>query len=352
MRLFRRFIHKPGLPPGTLVAPEEKVARKPEISIFHYQESNYTEKIIDINDITESKSTPAVSWINVNGLGDIEILKRLGERFDIHELTLEDVLNLDQRPKFEEHDAYNFLVLKMLYFNKAKTDIESEQVSMVLTGNAALSFQERPGDVFDIIRERIRKGKGRVRKFGPDYLVYALMDAIVDNYFVVLETLGNSIENIETEVVENPTTQTSATIHSLRRKILLLRRSIWPLREVINGFMRSESAFINKESQLFLRDLYDHTIQVIETLETFREMLTGMLDVYLSASGNRMNEIMKVLTIISTLFIPLGFMAGLYGMNFKYMPELEWKWGYPVLLGVMAASVGAFLLYFRKRKWI
>jgi len=352
MNLFKNIFYKPGLPPGTLLKPRDKTVIPVTISRTSYDHQWLEEKEIDPREeITLSPDIP-VHWLNCNGVGSPEILKLIGKKFNIHELTLEDIQNVHQRPKFEDHEHFLFLVIKMISYDSQSNDLDSEQVSLLLTGNTAITFQEKPGDVFDLIRERLRKARGKIRTQGADYLVYALLDAIVDNYFVVLEKMGDQMESLENEVIENPSNETMAKIHSLRRKIIFLRRSIWPLREVLNGLLRTESPHIEKNTALYIRDLYDHTIQVIETLETFRDMLSGMLDVYLSATGNRMNEIMKVLTIISTLFIPLGFLAGLYGMNFTHMPELQWCWSYPVLLLIMVSSVIGFLLWFRKNKWI
>jgi len=352
MDLFRKRSRKRGLPPGTLTAPDDSTTAIPTITLFQYNEEAVEEKQIDAVQLRDFAHIDPICWINVNGLGDVDIFRSMGTIFSIHDLLLEDILNTDQRPKFEERDSSLFLVMKMISLNKETRDIDVEQVSFVLTPNAALTFQERPGDVFDLIRTRIRNARGRIRKMGSDYLIYSLMDAIVDTYFSVLEQLGEEIEEVEEEVISNPTTATSVRIHHLRRKIIILRRSIWPLREVAGGLLRSESPLIGKETRLYLKDLYDHTIQVIETLETFRDMTSGMLDIYLSSTGNRMNEIMKVLTIISTVFIPLGFLAGLYGMNFRHMPELDWRWSYPLLLILMATVAGGLLVYFRKKRWL
>ena len=268
----------------------------------------------------------------------------------MHPLIQEDIVNTGQRPRAEDFEAYVFVVLKMMY-NGGKIGIVSEQVSLVLGPNFVISFQEQEGDVFDAIRERIRKEKGRIRKEGSDYLAYALLDAIVDNYFLVLEELGEEIERIEEKLVKDPTPRTLQTIHDLKRDSLFLRKSIWPLREVINGLVKSESLLIKPTTEIYLRDVYEHTIQVIDTVETFRDMISGMLDIYLSSISNRMNEVMKVLTIFAAIFIPLTFVAGIYGMNFKYMPELEWRWGYFMVLGLMAIIGGTLVAYFKNKKW-
>ena len=238
----------------------------------------------------------------------------------------------------------------MLY--QPKDEILAEQVSIILGKNYVISFQETSGDVFQTIRDRIRHGKGRIRKMGADYLAYALIDSIVDNYYIVLEKLGDKLEEIEDNVVNNPTPDTLKIIHGMKRELIFLKKQIWPLREVINNLYRAETTLIKKSTNIFVRDLYDHTIQVIDTIETFREMNTGMLDIYLSSISNKMNEVMKVLTIFAAIFIPLTFIAGVYGMNFQYMPELGWQWGYFTVIGFIVIVGIILLFYFKNKKWI
>jgi magnesium transporter len=252
----------------------------------------------------------------------------------------------------EDFGDYIFAVLKMLQYNEEDKETQVEQISLILGSSWVISFQENAGDLFDPIRERLRTDKGRIRKMGADYLVYALIDAVVDNYFVVLERIGERIEEIEEEIVANPSPETLQAIHNLKRQVILLRKSVWPLREAISRLERWESKLIKRSTDIFLRDVYDHTIQVIDAVETYRDMLSGMLDIYMSSVSNRMNEVMKVLTIIATIFIPLTLVAGIYGMNFRYMPELEWVWGYPFVLLIMLAVGIVMLLYFRRRKWL
>jgi len=252
----------------------------------------------------------------------------------------------------EDFNDYLFIVLKMLSYDEEENETKTEQVSLILSSKFVLSFQESEGDVFDPVRERIRSDRGRIRKMGVDYLAYSLIDAIVDNYFMVLEKIGERIENIEDEMVKNPTPEVLQTIHRLKRELIFLRKSVWPLREVISRLERWESPLIDKSIDIYLRDVYDHTIQVIDALETFRDMLSGMLDIYLSSVSNRMNEVMKVLTIIATIFIPLTLVAGIYGMNFKYMPELESPWGYPMVYTIMLTVSAVMLIYFRRKKWL
>jgi len=293
-----------------------------------------------------------MTWVTVTGLHDIDLIKSLGQHFGIHPLILEDIVNTGQRPKAEDYDDYIFVVLKMLFYDAAANHITAEQVSFILGARYLISFQEVEGDVFNFVRERIRKGKGRIRKSGPDYLAYALMDAVVDHYFTILERLGEQIEQLEEELLKNHSPHTMQRIHSLKREMIFLRKQVWPLRDLLNFLMREESALVQESTDLFLRDVYDHTIQVIDTIDSFRDVLTGMLDLYLSTLSNKMNEVMKVLTIIATIFIPLTFIAGIYGMNFKFMPELEWKWSYPILWMLLLAIFVIMLFWFKRQKWL
>ena len=298
------------------------------------------------------KEKPTVTWINVDGLHEVDIIEKTGAYFGIHPLVLEDILHTGQRPKTEDFGDYIFTVVKMLFYDVQKEEIVAEQMSMILGPRYVISFQETQGDVFDPNRERIRNGKGRIRKAGADYLAYVLIDAIVDQYFVILENLEERIESLEEELITNPIPETLQMIHKLKGLMIFLRKSVWPLRELVNSLERGESSLIAESTGIYLRDVYDHTIEVIETIETFRDMVSGMLDIYLSSVSNRMNEVMKVLTIIATIFIPLTFIVGIYGMNFKYMPELEWHIGYPVALAVMLLIEAFLLLYFRRKKWL
>jgi magnesium transporter len=344
---------KVGLPPGTLVHVGERKAEKTRITRIDFDEKSIEEKEIDrIEACFPFKDKPMVTWMNIDGLHEVEIIKKIGARFDIHPLVLEDIAHTGQRAKTEDFDSYLFIVLRMLYYGGKGDEIVGEQVSLILGPNYVISFQEREGDLFNPIRERLRNGKGRIRKAGSDYLAYTLFDAIVDHYFVILERIGEEIESIEEELVTNPIPETLQMIHRMKGHLIFLRKSVWPLRELINVLERRESPLITKPTRIYLRDVYDHTIQVIDTIETFRDMVSGMLDIYLSSVSNRMNEVMKVLTIIATVFIPLTFIAGIYGMNFKYMPELEWHIGYPLALAVMLAIVVLLMIFFRRKKWL
>jgi len=350
---FKKRSEKSGLPPGTLVYVGEKKVEKGIITIFNYDSERYEEKELkSIEECFPYKDRPNVTWINIDGIHQVGIMEKIANHFGIHSLVMEDILNTGQRPKMDDLEDYVYVVLKMLNYNEEDDEIDAEQISIILGQNLVISFQEKERDVFEPIRERIRKNKGRIRKKGADYLAYALLDSVVDNYFTILEKIGERIEFLEEELVENPSTKTLQEIHRLKREMIFLRKSIWPLREVISGLERGESSLIKETTVIYLRDVYDHTIQVIDTVETFKDMLSGILDVYLSSISNKMNEVMKVLTIIATIFIPLTFLAGVYGMNFRYMPELEWRWGYFAVLFLMAVVGIGMVIYVRKKKWL
>lgn len=352
-RLIKQRAGKLGLPPGTLVHIGEKSGKDVSLTVIDYDESNLQEaEIKTIDQCIRFKDKPTVTWINVEGLHQSEIIESLGACYGLHPLVMEDILNTDQRPKVEDYKDYLYIVLKMLH-NINGTEFVSEQISLILHPNFVISFQEGiEGDVFGLVRERLRGGKGRIRGMGTDYLAYTLIDAIVDNYFSIMEEIGERIERIEEELVTNPKKETLHRIHELKRELIYLRKAVWPLREVISTLERGESPIIKNTTSVYLRDVYDHTIQVIDTIETSRDMLSGMLDIYLSSISNRMNEIMKFLTIIGTIFIPLTFIVGIYGMNFEFMPEIRWRYGYFAVMAFMFA-IGVFMLfYFKKKKWL
>ncbi|MBN2316058.1 MAG: magnesium/cobalt transporter CorA [Sedimentisphaerales bacterium] len=349
---------KAGLPPGTLVYVGERKLETVRITILDYDENTVQERQVDcVEDCFQFKTTPTSTWINIDGLHEVKFIEEIGKHYDLHPLTLEDILHTGQRPKFENLESYLFVVLMMLRYDDESQTVLFEQVSLILGSHYVISFQENVGDVFDQVRERIRNGKGKIRKMGPDYLMYSLLDAVVDNYFGILEKLGEKIEILEEELVDDPTERTLHHIYNLKREMVFLRKSVWPLRELISGLERSESALIEETTDVYLRDVYDHTIQVIETVESFRDMISGMLDIYLSSISNRMNAVMKVLTIIATIFIPLTFIAGIYGMNFNpevspwSMPELNWRYGYAAVWLVMLVVAGLMVLYFKRKKW-
>lgn len=344
---------KSGLAPGTLVHIGAQIGRGVRISVIDYTADKYEQT--ELTDITEGfcrADDGVVRWIDIEGLHEIDVIQQIGECQGLHALVLEDILNTYQRPKVEDYGDYLYLVLKMLRCSTADKMV-TEQVSLVLGSNFVISFQEGvEGDVFGPVRERLKTGKGRMREMGSDYLAYALMDVIVDNYFVVLESVGERIEELEDKVLADPSPEMVRVIHQLKREVIHLRRAVWPLREMIGTLERRESRLIGEPMGVYLRDLYDHIIQVIDSIEANRDMLAGMLDVYLSSLSNRMNEIMKFLTIIGTIFIPLTFVAGVYGMNFQFMPELQWQWGYFACLFLMFAVAGSLLCYFKRKKWL
>ena len=349
--------HRPGTSPGTLRAPEAPATAGPvKITLIDYGPDSFEEKqLADIEQCFPYRDKPTVTWINVEGLHDVSLIEKLGKHFGFHPLTLEDVLNCGQRPKLEDYGDYHFMVMKSLYFKEE--ELEIEQISFFLSGTYVITLQQIPGDSFEAVRERIRQGKGQIRKMSPDYLLYALVDALVDEFFPVLEAYGERVEELEDEVIDQPTPEILNEIHRIKRELLLVRRTAWPEREVINALQREEAHLVRPETRVFLRDCYDHTIQVIDMVETYRDLASGLLEVYLSSASNRLNEVMKVLTIISTIFIPLNFIAGIYGMNFNpeasplNMPELNWFFGYPFALTVMAIVAGSLVVYFRRKGW-
>jgi magnesium transporter len=344
---------KQGLPPGTPLLVGEQKTRQVRITAIEYGPDDVEEKTVsDLAECAPPRDGRAVTWINVDGLHDMEIIQRLGDMFGLHPLMLEDIVSTRQRPKVEDYGDRLYVVLRMFSNHVDGEGLESEQVSIVLGEGIVLSFQERQGDVFDPVRERIRTGKGRIRDMGPDYLLYSLIDAVVDSYFLMCEQMGDQLEELEDELVTDPKPEDSARIHHLKRELIVQRKSIWPLREVIASLMRRDSPLILEATGLFLRDVYDHTIQVMDTIESSRDVLSGLLDIYLTGISNRMNEVMKVLTIIATIFIPLTFIAGIYGMNFDNMPELHWRWSYPTVMALMAGICVAMVVYFRKKRWL
>jgi magnesium transporter len=331
----------------------DKKREKPRITVIDYDAAGFIEKeVASVEECFPFKETSTVTWINVDGVHDASVIERLGRHFDIHPLVLEDIMATTQRPKIEDLGGAVFVVLRMIEFDEKCSEMTADQLSLILGPNYVLTFQETPGDCLGSVRERIRSGKGRIRKLGPDYLAYAVIDAVVDNYFFVLEKLGEKIDGLEEQLIAEPRRELLHEIHALKREMIDLRKSVWPLREVVSGLERSESPLIQKSTGVFLRDVYDHAIQVIDTVESFREMLTSMVETYLSSLSNRMNEIMKVLTIISTIFIPITFLVGLYGMNFHFMPEIKWRWGYAFVWVLIIGSVGGMFAFFRKKKWL
>ncbi|HBL25875.1 MAG TPA: magnesium and cobalt transport protein CorA [Acidobacteria bacterium] len=348
----------PGTAPGTLHPLEAPAGAGPvRITVMDYGPDHLEEKVVaGVEDLLPYRDAPTITWINIEGLHNVALLESLGKHFGIHSLTLEDILNCGQRPKIEDYGNYHFLVLKSLALNGEGLGLE--QISFILGQNYVITIQEVPGDSFEAVRQRIRRGKGQIRKSRADYLLYALVDALIDEFFPVLERYGEQIEELEDQVILKPSPQILQRVHEVKRDLLMLRRTAWPERDAISAFSREESHLIQPESKVFVRDCYDHIIQVIDMIETYRDLASGLQEAYLSSISNRMNEIMKVLTIISTIFIPLTFIAGVYGMNFDpkvspwNMPEIEWFWGYPFSLGLMAVIAGGLVIFFRRKGWL
>jgi magnesium transporter len=351
LRLFRKKSKKAGLPPGSAVYVGEKEPLETQITVFEYDEETLNERELKtVEDCLQYKDGSKVTWLRIIGLKRIKLLEQLGEGFDLHPLVIEDILNTTQRPKIEDHGNYLFIVVKNVDYNE--NEIESTQLSIILSSSYVITFHEQKEKALKPLIDRIRKRRGLVRRMKSDFLAYALMDAILDNYFAVIEKISDRIEVLEDELVTNPTQETLHEIHQLKQNLIILRKSIWPFREVISRIERSRYNLIDASLLVYIRDIYDHSIQVIETMETYRDMLSGMLDIYLSSVSNRMNEVMKVLTIIATIFIPLTLVAGIYGMNFRFMPELDIIWAYPVIWVVMICIGLIMVIFFRRKKWI
>lgn len=340
-----------GISPGSFIYTGDKKSQIISISLILYSENIFEEKTFeDVEKIFPLINNDTLTWINIKGLSNVDALEKIGYQFGIHPLTIEDILNTEQRPKVEDFDDYLFIVARIFFYSQ--NELKSEQVSLILKENLLLTFVENDTDPFKEILARLKSGKGKIRKSGSDYLAYACIDAVVDSYFFLLEKLGETIEVLEDQVITSPQNKNVHRIHNLRSEMIMLRKSVWPLREVINILQRRDSPLIKKSTEIYLRDVYDHTIQIIETIESLRDIVSGMLDTYLSSLSNRMNEIMKVLTIISTLFIPLTFLVGVYGMNFKIMPELNIRWIYPWGFWIFSFTlIAGMLYYFKRKKW-
>jgi len=343
---------KTGLPPGGLINVDDKKNETVQISLLSYTEDSFQEKLIDINKMSPLiASKSKIHWIAVGGIHDVDIINKLGDIFGLHPLVLEGILNTDNRPKIENYDKYTYVVAKLLLYDEKQNEFTTEQESFILGENYVISFSERKTEIYSTVQERIRKGAGHTRKMGADYLLYSLLDVIVDNYFNVLEKLSDEIELAEDELISNPSPDTLKVIHKFKRQMLYMHKAVWPLREVIGVMERNEIILMKESTSIYMRDLYDHVIQIMETVETLRDILSSMLDMYLSSISNRMNEVMKILTIISTVFIPLTFITGVYGMNFSHMPELNWLFMYPILWIIMISIAVLMLSFFKKKKW-
>lgn len=352
-RLVRRQVKRAGSAPGTLVHTGEKKMEKVRIRATDYDEGELLEtEHDDVRDVWSGRDSDSVTWINVDGLHDLDLVRDVGEHFGLHPLVVEDIVHVGQRPKEEEYDGYLYVVLPMLAWDPSTGGVEDEQLSVIVGPRWIITFQERVGDAFEPVRERLRSAKGRIRSRGPDYLAYALIDAVVDRYYEVLEGVGDLTEVLELEVLDNPTAASMNKLHHLKRELVALRRAVWPVRDVMNGLIRADTPLLHDETKVFLRDVYDHSVQVIESVEALRDVASGAVDLYLSNVSYRTNEVMKVLTIMASIFIPLTFMAGIYGMNFEYMPELAVPWAYPALWVAMITVAGGLIVYFRRKGWL
>jgi magnesium transporter len=351
--LKKRRKKQPGLSPGTLVHTGEQKISQARLTLAAYNESHLETQSIDfLTDCAPFRDKFNVVWVNIDGLHQVEVLENLGQVFGLHALVLEDILDINQRPKVEDYSDYLYLVLKTLHYDETAHQVLTEQVSLIVGNNLVISVQEKAGDIFEPVRRRLQRNNSRLRRDGADYLAYALLDTIVDNYFVVLDKVGENIERLEEELIADSSPHTLSAIYNLKREIIFLHKAVWPLREVINRLAHGESPLFAEGSLIYLRDLYDHTIQTIDLIETYRELIAGMLDIYLSSASNRLNGVMKVLTIIATIFIPLNFITSLYGMNLKNMPEYQWEWSYPAIWLVMMTVTALMLAYFRRKRWL
>ncbi len=352
-RVMKRRAKKAGLPPGSLVYLGDKPNADTKITLFDYVEGQLEEReITRPDDCAVYKESNTVTWINVDGIQNIDVLEKIGKQYDLHPLVLEDILNTDQRPKVEDHERYLYVVLKMLSYNEKEQEVAIEQLSLVLGENFLLSFQDKPGDVLDPLRERIRQAKGRIRKLGADYLLYAIMDEVIDHYFGVLENLGEKIAQIEEIVAVRPKQDTLQQIHRLKREMIVLRKAVWPLRELIGMLRHDDMPLLKETTSIYFRDLNDHIVQIIDGVEAYRDMLSGMLDVYLSIMSNRTSGVMKVMALFSAIFMPLTVITGVFGMNFKNFPELEWKYGFQGTVILMLVLAISMIVLFRRKKWL
>lgn len=344
---------KVGMPPGTLLHIGAVRCEKIKITMICYSKEDWIEQQFEnIDELLKYECSADMTWVHISGIHRVDIIEKIGAKFALHPLVLEDIVNTNQRPKLEENEDYIYIVLKMINYDEHKDKIDFEQISMIVGRNYILSFQENDNDTFQQIRDRVKKADSRIRTKDIDYLAYTMIDYVVDHYYVVLEYLGEKIETLEDRLLLDPGPDALTDIHQLKNEMLFVRKAIWPLREVINALARGDSSLFHHDTLIYLRDVYDHIIQVFDAIEIYRDIVTGMIDIYLSSVSYKLNEVMKVLTIIATIFIPLTFIVGLYGMNFKYMPELEWKWGYPAVLLFMSIVTIFMIAYFRKKKWI
>ena len=344
---------KSGMPPGTLVHVGNVLETETTITLFDYNKDEIVEKTIgSIDELAEYKAKETVTWVVVEGLSNVELIESIGQLFNIHPLVLEDILNAHQRPRFEEAEEYLYIVLKSMSLEKEQFSVNYEQISILLLENFVFTFKEKKDELFLPLYKRLQNNKSRLRNEGSDFVAYTVLDIIVDMNFALLDSLDLLTDAIEDELLSNPTSETLVTIQQTKRELIYIRKSVSPLRELLTAIMRSDTALIHKKTFVYFRDVYDHAIHIIDEIESYRDILTGLLDIYISSVSNKMNEVMKVLTVYATIFIPLTFITGVYGMNFQYMPELTWKLAYPAIWVVFILFTLLSLLYFKKKKWI
>jgi len=344
---------KLGLPPGSLVHVGNVLGTVSRLSLVDYSKDHLEERQIhSLDEILEYKDSNTVTWVIIEGLADVDTIEKIGQLFDVHPLVLEDILNTHQRPKFEEYDDYLYIVLKSLTKSTDTFEVNAEQISLLVIKNFLFTFREQTDDLFTPILQRIKNSKGHLRDLGSDYLMYAILDTIVDQNFILIDALDESVTVLEDDLLSEPTHETLNAIQRLKRETISIRRNISPIRELLAGILRSESPLLTENTHIYLRDVSDHSIRVLESVETYRDILSSLVEIYMSSVSNKMNEVMKVLTVFAAIFIPLTFLAGIYGMNFEYMPELKWKWGYPTIWAVFAVIPIVLIIYFKKKKWL
>ncbi len=341
------------MPPGSLVHVGNVVEPETTISLIDYSRANVEEqRVQSADELIPYQASDSVTWINIEGLVNVELIEAVGNLFNIHPLVLEDILNTHQRPKFEDHDEYLFIVFKHITSDKTMSSLKREQISMLVLRNCVITFREARDELFRTLTHRIRNTKGRIRGLGSDYLAYAILDTAIDQNFVLLDTMDETIDMIEEELLTRPTDQTLVKIQRIRRDLVDMRKAVVPTRDLLNAMLRGETTLINENTHIYYRDVLDHALRIAEAVESHREILSGLLDLYNSSVSNSMNEIMKILTVFASIFIPLTFIAGIYGMNFEYMPELKWRWAYPVLWILFVTIPVVLLVYFRRKKWL
>jgi magnesium transporter len=345
---------KTGLRPGSLVHVGNVHDAETKISIIDYNKDNLEQQqVASVEEILRYKDSDTVTWVIIEGLADVDIVERIGSIFGVHQLVLEDILNTNQRPKFEEYEEHLYIVLKCLQAEAGRFSVSYEQISLLVLHNFVITFKEKKDDLFKPIFQRIKTSKGRFRSLGSDYLTYSILDTIVDQNFILIDSLDDAVNTLEDSMLTaEPSQKELNTIQYLKREIISIRRHVSPVRELMAELLRSESSLINEKTHIYLRDVADHIMRVIESIESYRDILSGLLDIYISSVSNKMNEIMKVLTVFASIFIPLTFLAGIYGMNFEYMPELKWKWAYPTLWIAFLGIPIVLLIYFKKKKWL